>query len=130
NQGARRGHSRAEAARGSEGDLMAAILVVGEQAHGHLKKATLSALSAAQQMAQKTGAQVQGVLVGSGIGSSAQEFASYGITVHAADAAAFEHALAETLAAAIAAAAKAAGASDVVMAASAYGKDVSPRWVV
>ena len=109
---------------------MAAILVVGEQAHGHLKKATLSALTAAQQMAKQSGEQVQGVLVGSGIGTSAQEFASYGVTVHAADAAPFEHALAETHAAAIAAAAKAAGASDVVMAATAYGKDVAPRVAV
>jgi electron transfer flavoprotein alpha subunit len=109
---------------------MAAILVVGEQAHGHLKKATLAALSAAQQIGQKTGAQIQGVLVGSGIGTSAQEFASYGITVHAVDAAAFEHALAETHAAAITAAAKAAGASDVVVAATAYGKDVAPRVAV
>ena len=109
---------------------MAAILVVGEQAHGHLKKATLSALSAAQQMAQKTGGQIQGVLVGSGIGTSAQEFASYGITVHAVDAAPFEHALSETHSAAIAAAAKAAQASDVVVAATAYGTDVAPRVAV
>jgi electron transfer flavoprotein alpha subunit len=109
---------------------MAAILVVGEQAHGHLKKATLSALTAAQQMAQKTGAQIQGVLVGSGIETSAQEFASYGVPVHAVDGAPFEHALAETHGAAIAAAAKAAGASDVVMAATAYGKDVAPRVAV
>jgi len=109
---------------------MAAILVVGEQAHGHLKKATLSALTAAQEIAQKTGAQIQGVLVGSGIGPSAQEFASYGVPVHAVDAAPFEHALAETHSAAIAEAAKAAGASDVVMAATAYGKDVAPRVAV
>ena len=94
---------------------MAAILVVGEQAHGHLKKATLSALTAAQQIAQRTGAQIQGVLVGSGIGTSAQEFSSYGITVHAVEGAPFEHALAETHSAAITAAAKAAGASDVVV---------------
>jgi len=46
------------------------------------------------------------------------------------DAAPFEHALAETHAAAIAAAAKAAGATDVVMAATAYGKDVAPRVAV
>ena len=109
---------------------MAAILVVGEQAHGHLKKATLSALTAAQQMAKQSGAQIQAVLVGSGIGTSAQEFASYGIPVHAVDAAPFEHALSETHSAAIAAAAKAAGASDLVMAATAYGKDVAPRVAV
>jgi electron transfer flavoprotein alpha subunit len=109
---------------------MAAILVVGEQAHGHLKKATLSALTAAQQMAKKSGAQIQAVLVGSGIGTSAQELASYGVTVHAVDDAPFQNALAETHSAAIAAAAKAAGASDVVMAATAYGKDVAPRVAV
>src|SRR5436190_1118290 len=41
---------------------MATILLVAEQAHGHLKKATLNALTAAQQLAQKNGGQVQGIV--------------------------------------------------------------------
>jgi electron transfer flavoprotein alpha subunit len=106
---------------------MATVLVVGEQAKGQLKKATLSAVTAARQIAQRTGAQVQGVVVGQGSGGAAQELSQYGMTVHAVEGAAFDHALAETHAAAIAEAAKAAGATDVVLAATAYGKDVAPR---
>ena len=102
---------------------MATILVVGEQAHGQLKKATLNALTAAQQLASKNGGQVQGVTVGGG----AQDLAAYVGTVHSVEGAGFEHALAETHAAAIAEAAKKAGATDVVFAATAYGKDVAPR---
>ena len=51
---------------------MAAILVVGEQAHGHLKKATLSALTAAQQIAKGSGAQIQAYLNESWNGTSTQ----------------------------------------------------------
>ena len=40
---------------------MATILLVAEQAHGNLKKATLNALAAAQQLAQKNGVPVVGV---------------------------------------------------------------------
>ena len=106
---------------------MATILVVGEQAGGHLKKATLSALSAAQQLAAKTGGQIAGLVVGGGAGQSAQELAGYGIPVHVVEGAGFEHALAETHSAAVAEVAKKAGASEVVLAATAYGKDIAPR---
>src|SRR5438445_12834187 len=109
---------------------MATILLVAEQAHGHLKKATLNALTAAQQLAQKSGGQVQAVVVGQGVSGAAQELAAYGIPVHAVDGAAFEPGLAETHSAAVAAAAKKLGASDVVVAATAYGKDIAPRVAV
>jgi electron transfer flavoprotein alpha subunit len=106
---------------------MATILVVGEQANGHLKKATLSALAAAQQIAQNTRGQIAGVVVGAGAGKAAQELAAYGIPVHVVEGAAFEHALAETHSAAVAEVAKKAGAGEVVIAATAYGKDIGPR---
>jgi electron transfer flavoprotein alpha subunit len=106
---------------------MATILVVAEQAGGHLKKASLSALSAAQQLAQKNGGQVAAVLIGAGVGQSAQELAGYGVPVNVVEGGAFEHALAETHSAAAAEVAKKTGASDVVMAATAYGKDIAPR---
>jgi electron transfer flavoprotein alpha subunit len=106
---------------------MATILVVGEQASGHLKKATLSALSAAQQVAQKTGGQVAGLVVGAGAGQAAEELSAYGIPVQVVEGAAFEHALAETHSAAAAEVAKKLGATEVVIAATAYGKDVAPR---
>jgi electron transfer flavoprotein alpha subunit len=106
---------------------MATILLVAEQAAGHLKKASLSALTAAQQLAQKNGGQVAAVLVGSGAAQSAQELAGYGVPVNVVEGGGFEHALAETHSAAVAEVAKKAGASDVVMAATAYGKDIAPR---
>src|SRR5712664_2421080 len=109
---------------------MATVLVVGEQAHGHLKKATLSALTAAQQIAQNTGGQIVGVVVGPGAGQAAQELAGYGIPVHVVEGAAFEHALAETHSAAAAEVAEKVGAGEVVIAATAYGKDIAPRIAV
>jgi electron transfer flavoprotein alpha subunit len=106
---------------------MATILVVGEQAGGHLKKASLSALTAAQQLAQKTGGQIAGALIGAGAGQAAQELASYGVPVHVVEGKGFDHALVETHSAAASELAKKLGANDVVMAATAYGKDVAPR---
>ena len=107
---------------------MATILVIGEQANGHLKKATLNALTAAQQLAAKNGGQIQGVLVGGpDAAGSAQEFAAYVPGVHLVHSEQFAHALAETHAAAVAEAAKKAGATDIVIAATAYGKDIAPR---
>ena len=61
---------------------MATILVVAEQSNGHLKKATLSALTAAQQVAKNTGANIAGVVIGAGAGQAAQDLAAYGIPVH------------------------------------------------
>jgi electron transfer flavoprotein alpha subunit len=106
---------------------MATILVIGEQANGHLKKASLSALAAARQLAGKTGGQIAGALIGAGAGQAAQELAGYGVAVHAVEGAGLEHALAETHSAAAAEVAKKLGASEIVMAATAYGKDVAPR---
>jgi electron transfer flavoprotein alpha subunit len=106
---------------------MATILLIAEQGHGHLKKSTLNALTAAQQLAEKSGGQVQALVVGQGVSTAAQELAAHGVPVHAVDSAAFEHGLAETHSAAVAAAAKQLGASDVLVAATAYGKDIAPR---
>ena len=102
---------------------MGTILLVAEQAAGHLKKATLQALEAAH----KIGGTVEAVLIGAGAGTSAQELAAYVGKVHVVEGAGFEHPLAETHAAAAAAAAKACGATEVVIAATAYGKDIAPR---
>jgi len=106
---------------------MATILVVAEQANGHLKKASLAALSAAKQLASKTGGQLAGALIGAGAGQAAQELAGYGVPVHAVEGAGLEHALAETHSAAAAEVAKKLGASEIVIAATAYGKDIAPR---
>ena len=70
---------------------MGRILLIGEQAHGHLKKATLSALTAAQQLAAKTGGSIEAVLVGGADAAGpAQELAGYVSAVHVVQDAAFE----------------------------------------
>ena len=102
---------------------MATILLVAEQGAGHLKKATLQALAAAQ----KFGGTVEAVVVGAGAASAGQELAAYVGKVHVVEGAGFEHALAETHSAAVVAAAKACGATTVVIPATAYGKDIAPR---
>ena len=106
---------------------MATILVIAEQAKGQLKKATFHALGAAQQIAQRTSGQIHAVVIGEGIGEAAKAAAAAGATVHAVDGAGFAAPLAETHAAAAAAAAKACSATHVVIAATAYGKDIAPR---
>ena len=106
---------------------MATILVIAEQVSGHLKKATLSAITAAQQLAQKNGGQIQGVVIGTGAQHAAQELSGYVGTVYAVEGAGFEHAIAETHSAAAAEAARKAGATEVVIPATAYGKDLAPR---
>lgn len=107
---------------------MATVLVVAEQAKGQLKKASFNALGAGQQLAKRLGgAALHAVVIGEGVGGAAQALAEHGATAHAVDGAAFGHALAETHAAAATAAAKAVGATHVVVAATAYGKDMAPR---
>src|SRR5260370_27301449 len=106
---------------------MGTIVLIGEQAEGKLKKATLRAVGAAQLLAQKNGGQINAVVIGKSVGPAAQELAGYGVTVHAVEGPAFEHALAETHGAAAVAAARSVGATDVVVAATAYGKDIAPR---
>jgi electron transfer flavoprotein alpha subunit len=106
---------------------MATILVIAEQVHGKLKKATLSALTAAQQLAAKNGGQVHGLVIGPGAAASAQALASFVATAYSVEGAGFESALAETHAAAAAEVAKKFGATDLVIAATAYGKDIAPR---
>jgi len=106
---------------------MGNVLIIAEQSGGHLKKATLHAISAGQAIAGRTGGKVHVALLGKGVGALATELAGYGVTVHAADAAGFEHYLAEAFAPVVAELAKASGATYVGAAATAFGKDLVPR---
>src|SRR5215472_3848537 len=106
---------------------MATILLIAEQAQGQLKKATLHALTAAEQLAEKNGGQIQAVVIGEGALSAAKDLAAYVQLVHFVEAEGFARPLAETHSSAVAQAAKAVAATDVVIAASAYGKDIAPR---
>jgi electron transfer flavoprotein alpha subunit len=103
------------------------VLIVAEHGGGTLRKATLHALSAGREIALRTGGQLHAVVLGQGIGPVAQALAAHGVTVHAADEARFQHPIAEVLAPVIAAVVKAAGATHVGAAATAFGKDLLPR---
>lgn len=107
---------------------MGNILVVAEQHKGKLRKATLNALGAAQQVKGRVGGELHVLVIGEGIGEAAKELAGYGATaVHAADSAALANPLAETYGKVIADAATATGAEYVIAAATNFGKDVLPR---
>ena len=106
---------------------MSNVLIVAEQSGGHLKKATLHAITAGQAIAGRTGGKVHVALIGKGIGGLATELAGYGVTVHAADAAGLEHYFAEAFTPIVVAIAQAAGATYVGAAATAFGKDLLPR---
>src|SRR5579864_251784 len=99
-----------------------AILLIAEQAGGKLKKATAHALTAAQQI----GGDIHGFVVGPE--SAAVELAGFVSTAHYA--AGIEHGIAETHAAAAAQLAGEIGATEIVIAATTYGKDIAPRIAV
>jgi electron transfer flavoprotein alpha subunit len=106
---------------------MANVLIVAEQAGGTLRKATLHALAAGRELARRSGGKLHVAILGKGVGALAQELATYGADVHAADAAVLEHPLAEAHGPVIAELVKATGAAYLGAAATAYGKDVLPR---
>ena len=106
---------------------MSNVLIVAEQVGGVLRKATLHALGAGQELARRTGGELHVLVLGHGVAGLAQELAAYGAAVHAADAPVLEHYLAEAYAPVVADAARAVGAAYVGAAATAMGKDLLPR---
>jgi electron transfer flavoprotein alpha subunit len=107
---------------------MANILVVAEQFKGKLRKASLNALGAAQQLQQRAGGEVHVLVLGKNVEGAAKEIAKHGpAKVHVADADALAAPLAETYGKVIADAAKATGAAWVLAPATPQGKDVLPR---
>jgi electron transfer flavoprotein alpha subunit len=106
---------------------MSNVLIVAEQAQGHLRKATLHALAAGREVAKRTGGKVHVALLGKGVAALGEELAAYGADVHVADAPVLEHPMAESYAPVVAEIAKASGASFVGASATAFGKDLLPR---
>lgn len=106
---------------------MSAIhLIVAEHDGTHLKKASLSALAAAQ----KIPGTCHGLVLGKGVQTIATNFAQYVSEVHVAEHDALEHRLAQPYAKVIADVAKSIGATHVWAAATAAGKDFMPRVAV
>jgi electron transfer flavoprotein alpha subunit len=106
---------------------MSNVLIVAEQHQGALRKATLHALAAGRQLAQRTGGKLHVALLGAGVKGLAEGLAKHGATVHVADAEVLKAPLAEAHAPVVAQLAKAAQATYVGAAATAYGKDLLPR---
>jgi len=83
---------------------MPIVLVVAEQQpDGNLRKASLNALAAGKQLAQKAGAELHAVVLAKDSSKLAEELRGYGPSVvHAATAPLFEHYVAEAFAPAVA----------------------------
>jgi electron transfer flavoprotein alpha subunit len=105
---------------------MSDILIVAEQHGGHLRKATLNALGAGQELARRTGGKLHVLVLGQGVAALAEELKPYG-EVHVADAPVLQHYLAEAYAPVVADLARAVKAAYVGAAATAFGKDLLPR---
>lgn len=105
---------------------MTTHLVVAEHDGSSLKKATLSAITAAKSVEGP----IHGLVMGHQVQSIADELAQYVGKVHLVDDAQLEHNLAQPAAQVIAEAAKVVGADMVWMAATVFGRDVSPRVAV
>ena len=106
---------------------MSNVLIVAEQHQGALRKATLHALAAGKELAKRTGGELHVALLGAGVKGLAAELAKHGAEVHVADAEVLRAPLAEAHAPVVVAVAKAASATYVGAAATAYGKDLLPR---
>ena len=104
------------------------LILVEANSDGSLRKATLNALTAGQQLAAKTGGEVHAVVLAKDASALAAAVKEYGVkVVHAGSGAHLEHALAENFAPAIAELATSIGAEYVGAASTAIGRDVLPR---
>lgn len=104
------------------------LIVVEANTDGSLRKATLNAITAGQQLAKASGGEVHAIALAKDATALANAVKEYGVkVVHAASAPFLEHAIAENWAPAIAAAAKAMNAEWIGAAATAVGRDVLPR---
>lgn len=107
---------------------MGHILVVIEAFQNTVRKASLPAISAGQILQKQTGAELHLLILGKGVSALAQTLTTYGATaVHFVENEALAQPLAGPHAQAISQAAQRLGASYVVAAATAMGKDLYPR---
>jgi len=107
---------------------MAKVLVYIEHAHGKLLKSSLVAIRAGQEVAKKDGGDVTALVLGSGVDAIASEVGGHGVQqVVTIDDARVKDYVADLYAKAVAHVAKEKGATWVVAAATAAGKDFMPR---
>ena len=107
---------------------MSNIIVIAEVRGGSLKRPSLEAVTAAQQLAQGSGGQVVAIACGNGLDAAAAELGNSGASkVIAIDGASFENYSGDAWAKAIAEQVKANDGAAVLMAHTAMGKDLLPR---
>ncbi len=108
---------------------MPIVLIIAEaQPDGSIRKATLHALAAGAQLAQKIGGELHAVALAKDASALANTVKEYGVkVVHAASGPQFEHYLAETFGPAVAELAVSIKAEYVGAAATAMGRDLLPR---
>jgi len=107
---------------------MGNVLIVVETQDGHLRSASLPAITFGKQVADKAGGKVSLLVVGAGVDGAAGEAAKYGAAeVLVADHPGLKSYLAETWAPIVAKVAKEKGASHVAMTSTSTGKDLMPR---
>ncbi len=104
------------------------VLTFVEQRGGEIKKSSLEALSLGKQLAEQAGGSHAAVVAGQGIAGLADRIAAQGAAeVYVADAEVLANYSTEGYAAAAAQAVEKSGATILVAAASAMGKDLAPR---
>ncbi|MBN8226034.1 electron transfer flavoprotein subunit alpha/FixB family protein [Corallococcus macrosporus] len=108
---------------------MSIVLIVAEQQpDGNLRKASLNAIAAGKQLADKAGAELHLVLLSKDPSKLAEELKGSGAkAIHTAAAPEFEHYLAEVYAPVVAGLAQELKATFVGAASTAQGKDLLPR---
>jgi electron transfer flavoprotein alpha subunit len=107
---------------------MGNVLVVVETQDGHVRTASLPAITFGKQMAEKAGGTLSLLVIGAGVDGAAGEAAKYGAAeVLVADHPGLKSYMAETYAPIVAKAAKDKGATVVGMTSTSTGKDLMPR---
>ncbi|MBP8300733.1 MAG: electron transfer flavoprotein subunit alpha/FixB family protein [Planctomycetes bacterium] len=107
---------------------MSNIVVIAEVRGGQLKRPSLEAATAALQLASATGGKVTAIACGANLDAACAELQKSGVhQITAIEGAAFANYSGDAYAKAIADQAKAAGATGVLMAHTAMGKDLLPR---
>lgn len=103
------------------------VLIFIDTADGHVKKASLEALTYGAKVAEQLGTTAEGLVLGA-VSEDLAALGKYGIKkVHHAQAEALNHLDAQVFAKAIAKAAEASGASVIVFSNNATGKSIAPR---
>jgi electron transfer flavoprotein alpha subunit len=106
---------------------MSNVLLVVEQGGGALRKPSLHALSAGRELARRTGGELSCAVLGQDVGALAEALAGFGVPVLLAEGPSLAAPVAAAHAPVVERLARERGATYVLAAATAWGKDLLPR---